>query len=150
MEPRHTTRQFPDHRKAARDYLHGGKNQFSALAGAGYSPKQAKKGFIATLKSSGPLREAMKDELHRWNKVAEILPSPEVRANLVRVRLVMNLLTGKDAGVQSAKLLGQDREVAMWESEQPAGIAISVSNCPSEWRSTYILDKPDRKGGGNT
>lgn len=139
-------RSAPDHRKAARDYLCVGKTQFSALTGAGYSPKQARKGLIATLKSSGPMRQALKDELNRWNKIAEILPSPHERANLVRVRLLMNVLTGKDAGVQSAKLLGQDKEVAMWEPDQPAGIAISLNNCPLEWRSTFIVDKPDSKG----
>ena len=109
----------------------------SALKGAGYSPKQARKGFIATLKSSGPLRQAVKDELNRWNKVAEILPLPQERANLVRVRLLMNVLTGKDVAVQSAKLLGQDRAVNMWEHEQSAGINISLAP-PVEWHSRYL------------
>ena len=150
MEPRRNGHPIPDHRKAARRYLCGDKTQFSALTGAGYSPKQARKGLIATLQTSGPLREAFENEINKLVKLSEILPLPHERANLVRVRLLMNVLSGKDAAVQSAKLLGQDKEVAMWEPEQSAGVAISVSNCPSEWRSTYILDKPDWKGGGNT
>lgn len=81
-------RQIPDHRKAARAFLCGGGSQLSALTGAGYPPKQTRKGFIASLNPCSPLRQFLKDALNRWIKVAEILPSLRDRANLVRIRLL--------------------------------------------------------------
>ena len=117
--------------------MFGRKCPTRALIDAGYSPKQARKGLFATLQTSGPLREAFENEIIKLVKLSEILPLPHARANLVRVRLLMNVLSGKDAALQSAKLLGQDKEVAMWEPQQPAGIAVNISNCPSEWRDRY-------------
>jgi hypothetical protein len=61
-------------------------------------------------------------KLIRCEKVSRNLPPPEVRARLVRIRLLMNILIGKDAAVQSAKLLGQDREANLLEVEATVGI----------------------------
>lgn len=137
MKPRVNGHPIPNHRKAVRDYLLGRKNQLSALTGAGYSPKQARKGLFATLQTSGPLREAFENEINKLVKLAEILPSPHERANLVRFRLLMNVLSGKDAAVQSAKLLGQDKQVAMWEPETRTGVNIVVRP-PAEWSARFL------------
>ena len=62
-----------------------------------------------------------------------VSPLDGVRARLVRVRLLMNILSGKDAAVQSAKLLGQDREVNLFEAEARVGI------------SPFLLALPDNR-----
>ena len=41
-------------------------------------------------------------------------PPPEVCASFVRICLLMNILSGKDPAVQSAKLLGEDCEVNLF------------------------------------
>ena len=69
-------------------------------------------------------------KLIRREKVSRNLPPPEVRARLVRIRLLMNILIGKDAAVQSAKLLGQDREANLFEVEATVGISSLVLALP--------------------
>lgn len=121
--------------------MFGRKCPTRALIDAGYSPKQARKGLFATLQTSGPLREAFENEIIKLVKLSEILPLPHERANLVRVRLLMNVLSGKDAAVQSARLLGQDREVHMFEPESRIGMNIAVMP-PAEWSARYVKTDP--------
>jgi hypothetical protein len=59
----------------------------------------------------------------RCEKLSRNYPSPEVSARFVRIRLLMNILSGKDAAAQSAKLLGQDREVNLFGAEARVGIS---------------------------
>src|SRR5438876_4995232 len=98
-------------RKAAR-MLAVGASYTDALTTAGYSPAQARKGMAKILKSSG-LREALLQEMEKF--------PPEVRAALVRLRLVQNIIDGEDRAVRSARLLGQDKEVDMFARLQSGG-----------------------------
>jgi hypothetical protein len=94
-------------RKAARLLAHGA-SFMDALTGAGYSRPQARKGLVRVLKSRG-LVTALRQEIAKF--------PPEVRANLVRLRLLQNVIEGSDVATKSARLLGLDKEVHMWQDE---------------------------------
>src|SRR5215471_1491508 len=66
------------------------------------------------------LREALRQEMEKY--------PPAVRADLVRLRLIQNLHDGEDRAVQSAKLLGQDRELNLWEPESESGKIVIVAS----------------------
>jgi len=134
-----TDKQADIKRKAeviARAVIHG-HSDHSALKKAGYSERTSRKGLASTFRNTPNLAEAVKKELERWIPAVQVLPVAEARASLARTRLVMNVLEGKDKAVQSIKLLGQDREVNMWEPEVRVGMAIAV-NPPTEWQSRYV------------
>ena len=50
--------------------------------------------------------------------------SPEDQENMVRGRLVENVIIGTDKGVMSAKQLGADKRVAMWQAETAANLIV--------------------------
>jgi hypothetical protein len=142
IQQAHPTRQ---QRKAAR-MLASGASFTDALTIAGYSPAQARKGMAKILKSSG-LREALLQEMEKF--------PPEVRAALVRRRLVQNVIDGEDHAVRSARLLGQDREVDMFARAQSDGQRPLVIMAPDgKWfeeaiehaRTTKELPPPDPPG----
>jgi len=61
-----------------------------------------------------------------WNKL-ELLGrkiSPERQENLDRGRLVQNVITGKDDAVQSAKQLGADKRMTMWQADSQVGLVV--------------------------
>jgi len=60
--------------------------------------------------------------------------TPETQEHLVRGRLAVNTIQGKDDGSQSAKSLGSDRRVNMWTLDTQIGAIIL--NCPQE-----LIDK---------
>ena len=91
----------------------------SALAQAGWSETQAKKGWgavpdgvIATL----PKKMQRLVTLGKTDK--------ETRKHLIRGRLVDNIQKGKDGGSMSAKILGSDSELNMWTPELQQGLII--------------------------
>jgi hypothetical protein len=51
------------------------------------------------------------------------ITAPE-QENLVRGRLVLNTIRGTDKGTISAKTLGSERRVAMWQAEVQQGIIV--------------------------
>jgi hypothetical protein len=50
---------------------------------------------------------------------------PQTRRKLVRGRLVDNVIKGKDGGAMSAKILGYDSELNMWQPELNQGLVIT-------------------------
>jgi hypothetical protein len=52
------------------------------------------------------------------------VPPPQVRAEIVRAKLLQNVATGRDEAVGSLKLLGQDRELSLWQPDSQAGIIV--------------------------
>ena len=48
----------------------------------------------------------------------------DTRRDLVRGRLVSNTITGTDKGAMSAKIVGSDRELNLWEPESQTGVVI--------------------------
>jgi len=77
--------------------------------------------------------------------------------NLVRGRLVLNTIRGMDGGTPSAKILGSEKRVSMWQSDIQRGLVIL--NSPKvelgnkeqllgidEGEDSTIHDKRNRKG----
>lgn len=115
-------------RTAAR-MLARGANFTDSLIAAGYSPAQARKGLARVVKSKG-LMDAIRDELAKF--------PPDVRAGLVRLRLIQNLLTGEDRATKSAQLLGRDKEVNMWQADPQQQTL--VIQAPSGWYRNALME----------
>ncbi len=109
------------HRQVANDILVKGKPIRTALLDAGYSQASANQG-MARIKRSVPLAVAYAQQIERLKN----LPAPpaEARAQIVRAKLLENVANNCDNAVQSLKLLGQDREVSMWQPEVQQGIVV--------------------------
>ena len=90
-----------------------------ALVAAGWSPTQALKGWDAVPDAVFTKLPAKAKKLIAMGKADK-----ETRRNLVRGRLVSNTITGKDGGAMSAKILGADKELSMWEPESQTGIVV--------------------------
>ena len=102
------------HRKFARALVRQGKSYSEAFEAAGYSPKQGLKG-MQEVRRRPALRKAVDDEIRRFARESEGLPSAEIRARMLRHRLTLNVAQGVDRAVQSCKLLGADKEVGgLW------------------------------------
>jgi hypothetical protein len=109
------------HRQVARGILLEGKPIRQAMLDAGYSQASANQG-MARIKRSVPLAAAYAQEVERLKH--KPVPPPEVRAQVVRAKLLENVASGKDESVQSLKLLGQDRELNLWQPEIQQGIIV--------------------------
>ena len=91
-----------------------------ALLAAGYSESQACRGMAAVPEGLLPY---LVERNHKLEALGRML-SAESQENVVRGRLLMNVVDGKDAGVQSAKLLGSDKRVAMFTPDSQVGVII--------------------------
>lgn len=103
------------HQRVA-DALKAGKPIRHAMLEGGYSDNQAKlgrsglpKGVINQLASDG----------ERYIKLGKQF-SPDHRANIVRGKLVENVLLGKDSATKSLELLGKDTAVGIFKSDSNA------------------------------
>jgi hypothetical protein len=99
------------------------------------------------------LRQALKEEIEVMCKIGETLPLPYLRANAIRAQLMKNMLRGAKPGSnEAAKLLGQDREVNLWESEAAIGIQVNIAAVPEGLRADLLTpvasdDLPSGGGG---
>ena len=109
------------HRQVAKGILLEGKPIRTALLEAGYSRASANQG-MARIKRSVPLATAYAQEIERLKKLP--VPPAEVRAQIVRAKLLENLRNNRDNAVQSLKLLGQDRELSLWQPEATQGVIL--------------------------
>ena len=123
MSRRDAFKTVKQHRNFARAYAEGMPLKH-ALIQAGYSPAQAKKGWVTVNKSKG-LRNALAErgrllcELGRINTFDQEL--------LVRGRLVWNTIFGVDRGVVSTKALGGEKRLSMWRPDiQQEAIVLHV------------------------
>src|SRR4051794_33939273 len=116
-----------------------GMSRKQAMIEAGWSPAQAAKGQAAVSK---PMLDAVVDALAKQGKELEALGSsmsPEQQENIARGRLAMNTINGSDDGVQSAKLLWQDKRVGALQSETL--IQAVIIQAPE--RPVAQIEKPD-------
>lgn len=90
-----------------------------ALRAAGWSERQSAKGWEAV-----PDAVLVKLPAKAKRLIALGKSDKDTRRNLVRGRLVSNTITGKDGGAQSAKILGSDKELSMWEAESQTGVVV--------------------------
>lgn len=125
------------HWEFARVYAAGATLK-QALVQAGYSPKQAKKGMAIIRRSKG-----LRDALVSQGKLLVDLGrscTPQEQEALVRGRLVWNVVQGCDKGVASARALGSDKRVAMWQPQTQHGIIVVV---PPRGIPTDMLDSEE-------
>jgi len=111
----------PQQRKAARVLIREQRAPQDALRIAGYSRSTAQRGTHQILDSVG-LRLAILAEIAKANKIA--LPTAQEQADFVRWRLLINAAQGKDAGVQSLKLLGADKRCSLWQPDSVLGMIV--------------------------
>jgi len=109
------------HQEFARAYV-AGTPLTRALVLAGYSAKQAKKGMVIVNRSKG-LRQAIVEHGRLLTELGGKL-TVQQQENLVRGRLVLNTIRGIDKGTLSAKALGSERRVSMWQSDTQRGLVI--------------------------
>jgi hypothetical protein len=69
-----------------------------------------------------PLAAAYAQEVERLKNLP--VPPAEARAQIVRAKLLENVANNCDNAVQSLKLLGQDRELSLWQPEVQTGIVV--------------------------
>jgi hypothetical protein len=118
---RHCFKTAQQHQEFARAFV-AGTPLTKALVLAGYSPKQAKKGMVIVNRSNG-LRQAIAAQGKLLADLGSTI-TVQQRANLVRGRLVLNTIRGTDKGTPSAKALGSDKRVSMWQPEIQSGIVV--------------------------
>lgn len=91
----------------------------AALIAAGWSETQAMKGWGAV---PDAVYQKLPKEAKRLMALGKI--HKDARRDLVRGRLVSNTISGRDGGAQSAKILGSDTELNMWQPELNQGVII--------------------------
>lgn len=91
----------------------------TALARAGWSETQAKKGWDAV---PDRVIATLPKKMQRLVNLGQT--DRETRKHLIRGRLVDNIQKGKDGGSMSAKILGSDSELNMWTPELQQGLII--------------------------
>lgn len=106
-------------KKAAELLAQPDKTIEGALTEAGYSPMHARKGMAAV---SATILALMPRETN-FVELGRAL-TPEQQESLVRGRLVLNVIRGKDQGVNSAYRLGQDKRVNMFQADAQVGVLI--------------------------
>lgn len=130
-------------RAVAKNVIRKGMNYKAAMIAAGYSEKQAAKGFSEIAKRKS-LRAAWKEEMQKAGDTGDLVPPKETREKLIRMRLVNNVVTGTDKAIGSCKLLGQDRELNLWEPENRQGIIIL--NAPGSTAELVSLSEIPKDG----
>ncbi len=91
-----------------------------ALREAGWSERQSHKGWEA-------VPEAVLAQLPKKARRLVTLgkdTDKETRKHIVRGRLLQNAIQGKDGGAMSAKILGSESELNMWQPEFQQGLVI--------------------------
>src|ERR1700722_13752461 len=121
------------HRRVARGILVEGKPIRTAMLEAGYSQASANQG-LARIKRSKPLAAAYAQEVERLKNSP--VPPATVRAQIVRAKLLENVANNCDNAVQSLKLLGQDKELSLWQPEVQQGII--VLNLPASLQGPEV------------
>jgi phage terminase large subunit-like protein len=103
-----------------------GERPKDVLLDAGYSETQAAKGWAAVPDTVKNLLPAKGKHLINLGSI-----DPQAQEKLVRGRLVKNAIEGKDGGAMSAKILGSDKRLSMWQPEFQNGLVIiEVPNLP--------------------
>jgi hypothetical protein len=129
------------HAKLAK-LLEAGTPVCSALEQAGWPPTQARKGIAKVPLAVYGMLSKSAQRLIKLGKVTD----REARKHLVRGRLIENITKGTDKGAMSAKILGSDSELNMWQPELQAGMIVlqvpqQILNMTDEER-TQLLAPP--------
>src|SRR5712672_595258 len=115
----HARKSRAQHAKLAK-LLEAGTPVCSALEQAGWSPTQAAKGISKVPLAGYGLLSKKAQRLIKLGKET----GKEDRKHLVRGRLIENITNGSDKGALSAKILGSDSELNMWNPELHSGLIV--------------------------
>lgn len=107
-----------------------------AMIEAGYSEHTANNGMA---KVSGRALRLLAKEGHKLIDVGKSL-SLKDQEHLVIGRLAVNVARGKDAGAQSAKILGSRRELNLFQADQVSGVIVVV---PPSKAAKDLLDSDE-------
>lgn len=110
-----------------------------ALRKAGWSDRQSLKGWAAVPDKVFAQLPKKAQKLAALGKNTD----RETRKDLVRGRLIQNTISGKDGGSLSAKILGSDSDLNMWQSELQQGVI--VLNAPAQAADKEALLKAARE-----
>jgi hypothetical protein len=130
------------HQEFARAYV-AGTPLTRALVLAGYSPKQARKGMVIVNRSQG-LRRAIAEHGRLLAELGSHITARQ-QENLVRGRLVLNTIRGTDKGTPSAKALGSEKRVSMWQSDTQRGLVILNSPTGELGNKEHLLGIDERE-----
>jgi len=108
----------PEIAQKAAEGLARGLPTSRALREAGYPPSTARAGKLNRM-----IRAELTNLGKKYIKLGRDL-KPEDQKNLVRGRLLENVILGTDKGVLSAKQLGADKRVAMWQPDSQLGLVV--------------------------
>lgn len=110
----------PEMAKKAAEGLARGMSPRQALLQAGFGMSTANSGRRGINKM---VRAELKTLGRKYIEIGRDL-SPEDQEAMVRGRLAENTIIGTDKGVLSAKQLGADKRVAMWQPDSQVGMVI--------------------------
>lgn len=138
--PTHGKRKTPAQRAKLAQLLANDTPVGDALVSAGWSPTQAAKGWNAV---PDVVLAKLPKKAHKL--IAMGKADKDTRRNLVRGRLVSNTIAGKDGGAMSAKILGSETDLNMWQPEVNQGLIIL--NAPREAleRKAELLGEPSER-----
>jgi hypothetical protein len=118
--------------------MNPGDSLKQVLMGAGYSEQNANHGWSAV---PNRVVKLLSRKGLRLKALGEI--DADTQEKLTRGRLVYNVIKGSDKGVLSAKALGSDRRVNMFQAELQAGvIVISLPSQIAEHKDK-LLETPE-------
>lgn len=110
----------PEMARKAAENLSKGMSIRQSLLDAGFPERTARMGKKAI---NGRIRAEMKTMGRKYIQLGRQL-TVEDQEMLVRGRLLENVVLGNDKAVQSAKQLGADKRVAMWQPDSQVGMVI--------------------------
>ncbi len=120
MGKNHRAKKTPEQYQKAADLLGQGVPIRQALTEAGWSQKTANLGIKGIPAGVLKLMPAKQRELIALGKST----TPEDMKYAVLGRAMENVTQGKDGGVQSAKLLGNWKELSMWNPDTQLGVIV--------------------------
>jgi hypothetical protein len=110
----------PEMAKKAAQLLAGGKGPFTALREAGFPRGTYARGSKGINKM---VRAELKTLGRKYIEIGRQLTAQDQEA-MVRGRLAENVIIGTDKGVMSAKQLGADKRISMWQADSQVGVVV--------------------------
>lgn len=134
---KHTVKASLRHSLAAENLSDPKLSIKDALVLAGYAEGSAKRGMASV---PAKVLALMAKKGIRLKTLGEI--DADTQEKIVRGRLVHNVIRGKDAGVLSAKALGSDRRVNMFQGDQQLGIIVLSQPGLTTIKSDALMIQP--------
>jgi hypothetical protein len=110
----------PEMARKAAEGLARGLKPAQALRAAGFSETTVKRGPKGI---NHMIRAELKTLGRKYIELGRDL-SPQDQEDLVRGRLAHNAIIGTDKGAVSAKQLGADKRIAMWQPDSQVGVVV--------------------------